>query len=273
MKVMAIIQLTFRESLAKKTFMAFFAISTLVCLLFIFALNLDIVNGAQSSISLFGNKAEELVDVREVITVIEGAVAVLLFTGGIFMSLFATSNLIPTLLRPGFIDLFISKPVSRIQILSGRILGSVSIVAFNIFYLILFSWIIMSVKTGVWNWGFLLAGIMIVLTFIILFSLMTFLGLLTGSGPFSLMITYLILFFSPLLIERNQIYALLTSKYYGYLVDGLYYFLPKTTELGNITQQLVRGITVSSWLPLWSSLLFAAFMIIISISIFLKKNF
>jgi hypothetical protein len=33
MKVMAIIQLTFRESLAKKTFMAFFAISTLACLL------------------------------------------------------------------------------------------------------------------------------------------------------------------------------------------------------------------------------------------------
>jgi ABC-type transport system involved in multi-copper enzyme maturation permease subunit len=93
------------------------------------------------------------------------------------MSLFATSNLIPTLLQPGFIDLFISKPVSRIQILSGRILGSVTIVAFNIFYLILFSWLIMSIKTGVWNWGFLLAGIMIVLTFIILFSLMTFLGL------------------------------------------------------------------------------------------------
>jgi ABC-type transport system involved in multi-copper enzyme maturation permease subunit len=273
MKLMAIIQLTFRESLAKKTFMAFFAISTLVCLLFIFALNLDIIDGAQSSISLFGVEAEQLVEVQEVITVIEGAVAILLFTGGIFMSLFATSNLIPTLLRPGFIDLFISKPVSRTEILLGRILGSSAIVIFNVFYLILFSWIIMSIKTGLWNWGFLLAGIMIVLTFMILFSLMTFLGLLTGSGPFSLMITYLILFFSPLLIERDKIYALLTSKFYGYLVDGLYYFLPKTTELGNITQQLVRGIPVTSWMPLWSSLIFALFMTVISISVFIKKNF
>jgi hypothetical protein len=131
----------------------------------------------------------------------------------------------------------------------------------------------MSIKTGLWNWGFLLAGIMIVLTFMILFSLMTFLGLLTGSGPFSLMITYLILFFSPLLIERDKIYALLTSKFYGYLVDGLYYFLPKTTELGNITQQLVRGIPVTSWMPLWSSLIFALFMTVISISVFIKKNF
>ena len=273
MKMMPIIQLTFRESLAKKTFIAFFAISTLVCLLFIFALNLDIVDGAKSSISLFGIESTQQVEISEVITVIEGAVAVLLFTGGIFMSLFATSNLIPTLLHPGFIDLFISKPVSRLEILCGRILGSITIVAFNVFYLILFTWIIISLKTGLWNWGFLLAGIMIVLTFLILFSLMTFLGIITGSGPFSLMITYLILFFSPLLIERNQIYALLSSKFYGTLIDGLYYFLPKTTELGNITQRLVRGIPVGSWMPAWSSVLFAVFMIVISIFIFSKKDF
>ena len=55
MKFLSIIQLTFRESLAKKTFLAFFGISTLICLLFIFALNLDIVDGMQSSISIFGH--------------------------------------------------------------------------------------------------------------------------------------------------------------------------------------------------------------------------
>jgi len=273
MKVLAIVQLTFRESWAKKTFIAFFAISTLTCLLFIFALNLDIVDGAQSSISLFGIETQQLVEIREVIFVIEGVVAVLLFTGGIFMSLFATSNLISTLLQPGFIDLFISKPLHRFEILTGRITGAVSIVAFNVFYLILFSWIIMSLKTGLWNWGFLAAGIMIILTFIILFSLMTLLSILSGSGPFSLMLTYLILFFSPLLIERNKIYALLTSKVYGYLVDGLYYFLPKTAELGSLTGQLVRGIPVSSWMPLWSSLLFALFMFTLSAYVFSKKNF
>jgi hypothetical protein len=114
---------------------------------------------------------------------------------------------------------------------------------------------------------------MIILTFIILFSLMTLLSILSGSGPFSLMLTYLILFFSPLLIERNKIYALLTSKVYGYLVDGLYYFLPKTAELGSLTGQLVRGIPVSSWMPLWSSLLFALFMFTLSAYVFSKKNF
>lgn len=273
MKFLSIIQITFRESFAKKTFVVFFGISTLTCLLFMFALNLDVVDGLKSSISIFGQESQHLVEVDKVIEGLEGAIAIVLFTGGIFMALFATSSLIPTLLRPGFIDLFISKPVSRFEILTGRFVGAVAIVAFNIFYLVIFSWLILSIKTGIWNWGFLLAGVMITITFAILYSLMTFLSVLSGSGAVSLMITYLILFFSPLLLQRDKIYALLSSKFYGYLIDAIYYFLPKTAELGNITQQLVRQIEVSSWLPLWTSLLFGCLMIAISGIIFQSKNF
>ncbi len=273
MKFLAIVQLTFRESFAKKTFMAFLAISTFISLLFIFALNLDIVDGAQSSIRLFGLEAPELVELNNVIAGVEGGIAVLLFTGGIFMSLFATSNLIPTLLQPGFIDLFISKPVSRLEILAGRFTGAVAIVAFNIFYLIIFTFLVMSLKTGIWNWGFLFAGIMITLTFSALFALMTLLGVISGSGPFSLMLTYLILFFSPLLLQREQIYALLNAKIYGYILDGLYYLLPKTAELGNITQKLVRSIEIQNWMPLWSSVLFGIFAFLLSTYIFKQKDF
>ena len=273
MKFLSIIQLTFRESLAKKTFIAFFGISTLICLLFIFALNLDIVDGMQSSVSLFGAEIPTKFDLRDIIINIQSAVAALLFTGGIFMSLFATSSLIPTLLQPGFIDLFISKPVSRLEILTGRFLGATLIVACNIFYLMLFSALILLFKTGIWNWSYVIAGFIIVLTFMVLYTLMTFLSLLTKSGPFSLMLTYFVVFMSPLLIPRDQIYALLSSKIYAYILDGLYYFLPKTTELGNLTRLIVGGQEITSWMPLWSSLLFALFILSISTYIFQRKNF
>ncbi|MBN2367296.1 MAG: ABC transporter permease subunit [Calditrichaeota bacterium] len=273
MKILAIIQLTFRESFAKKTFIAFFGISTLVCLLFIFALNLDVVDGIKSSLSIFGNEAGSLVEVKGLVTGLQSAVAVFLFTGGLFMSLFATSSLIPSFLQPGTIDLILSKPLSRPQILSGRFLGAVAIVTFNVFYLVFFSWLILSLKTNLWNGGFLLAGLMIVLTYVILFSLMTLLGLVTGSGAFSLMITYLILFFSPLLLQRDKIYALLSGKVYGYLLDGLYHFLPKTSELGNMTRLLVQGSPVPSWTPLWTSLSFGIIMFFISTVLFSRKNF
>ncbi len=273
MKVLALIQLTFRESFAKKTFMAFFGISTLVCVLFLFALNLDIVDGMKSSLSLFGQEAGQLIDLQRLLFGIEGGVAVMLYTGGLFLSLFATSNLIPSMLDEGNIDLLISKPLSRFQILSGRFLGAVSIVAFNIFYLVGFSWLILSVKTGIWNWGFLAAGLMIVVTFAILYTLMTFLGIITRSSAFSLMITYLIVFFSPLLLERDKIYALLSNKLYAYFIDGLYYFLPKTAEIGALTQSVVRGVSTALWPALWSSVLFGVFMYLVSVFIFSRKNF
>jgi ABC-type transport system involved in multi-copper enzyme maturation permease subunit len=273
LKFWSIILLTFRESLAKKTFIGFLAISTFVMLLFIFALNLDIVDGAQTAVSVFGLEIRGLEQIENIVVNIQSVLTVLIFLGGIFISLFATSNLIPTLLQPGFIDLFISKPVSRLEIISGRFLGSVSIVAFNLFYLIFGLWLILSLKTGLWNTGFLLSGLMILITFTILYSLMTFLGLITGSGPFALMITYMVLFFSPLLLQRDQIYALLSAPVYGYLIDGLYYILPKTAELGDITQKLAGSVTVPDWMPLWSSLIFALCMFFISSFLFYRKNF
>ncbi len=273
MKFLAIVQLTFRESLAKKTFMAFMAISTFIWILFVFALSFDIVDGLESGITLFGNDIPKQFNLHDLVVNVEGGISVLLFTAGIFLSLFATSSLIPTMLQPGFADLFLSKPLSRFQILSGRFLGSILIVALNIFYLVIFSGLVLSLKTGVWNWGFLWSGVIIILSFTILFSLMTFLEILSKNGPLSLMVTYLILFFSPLLLARDQIYALLTSKYYGYFIDGLYYILPKTAELGAITQKITRGAEIYSWMPLWSSLLFALFMFLISGYIFQRKSF
>lgn len=272
-RIWAIIELTFRESLAKRTFMAFLGISTLVCLLFIFALNLDIVNGMESYISIFGQEVNERIYLDELVYNIEAGIAAVLFTAGIFMALFATSSLIPSFLDKGSIDLMISKPLSRFQILMGRYLGAVAIVAFNIFYLVIFSWLILSIKTGIWNWGFLLSGVMIVLAFAILFALMTFLGIIVRSGPFSLMITYLVIFISPWLIQRDVIYALLSSKFYGYMLDGLYHFLPKMAELGEITTYLVQGNSVPSWLPLWTSVIFGIIMLTASNVIFNRKNF
>lgn len=269
----ALVELTFREAFARKIFMAFMGISTLVCLLFIFALNLDIVDGFQASVSFFGKQAPQLARVEDVLKTLESLIALGLFTGGVFLSLFATSNLIPGLLQPGNIDLLLSKPISRPQILLGRYLGAVAIVAFNIVYLVFFSWLILSLKTGLWNTGFLASSLLIIITFAILYGFMTLLALLSQSGAFALMGTYFVIFFSPLLLQRDQIYALLSHRIYGFILDGLYYFFPKTPELGKMTGNLVIGIPVQSWMPLWSSLLFGFLMLALSLLIFTRKNY
>jgi len=273
MKILALIQLTFRESFAKKTFVAFLGISTLIILLLLFALNLDIVDGATAYISVFGQNTDGAITVNELVPAIQGGIAAALYSAGILLALFATSSLIPSMLQKGSIDLIISKPMSRNQILLGRSLGASAIVAFNILYLVLGTWLVLSIKTGYWNFGFLTSGILIIITFMILYSMMALFGIMTSSGPFSLMITFIIIVTSPLLIARDEIYALLSSRVYGYIIDGLYYFLPKSAELGDITQKLVRGVEIQSWMPLWSSMGFGVFIFFVTGYIFSKKNF
>ena len=273
MKLWAIIMLTVRESLAKKTFLAFFCVSTLVALLFIFALNLDIVDGLKSSVSLFGRHAGEVPDLKNLVYEIQGGIILLLFTGGIFMSLFATSSLVPSMIQPGLIDLYISKPVSRLVLLSGRILGAQVIVVLNVFYLIISTWMIMSIKSGIWNWNFLLSGAVIIVLFSVLYTFMALFGVLTNSASVSLMVTYAIIFFSPLLLQRNEIYALLSSRTYGLIFDGIYYALPKIAELGMMTQRITRGLAPTSFAPLWTTMAFGLVSFALAGWIFQRKNF
>lgn len=153
-------------------------------------------------------------------------------------------------------------------------MGAVAVAGLNIAYMVIFSWLTLSIKTGFWDVGFLYSGSIIILTFAILFALMTFLSVMVQSGPFALIITYVLaVFLSPPLLARDNIYALLSSKYYGYLLDGLYHFLPKSAELGNISRLLAAGDPISSWLPLWTSLAFGALMFISATTIFSRKNF
>ncbi len=270
---LAILRLTLRESFARRTFQAFLAISSIVALLFLFALNLDIVDGMQSAISLFGFELEQQVNLSRFVTQMEGAITILLFSGGIFMSLFATSSLIPSLLQPGIIDLYIAKPVSRPLILTARWLGGILIVVINISYLILSTWLIISLKSGIWNSGYLLALFPILLAFTALFTFMTFVGLISANGPLSLMLTYAIIFFSPLLMQRDEIYALLSAKIYSYLLDGLYYILPKMAEMGALSMKLTLHNEITDGWVLFHAAGFVLVLGLINLVIFQRKNF
>ncbi len=193
MKILAIIQDTFRESFSKKTFIAFFVISNLTIFFFLFALNLDIVKGALAAASLFGQTidlGEKQIDIRQFVIDVQSAIAMILYGLGIFLSIFATADLFPHMLEKGKIDLLLSKPISRTNIFFAKYLGGLSIVAFNVAYLVVILWLILSFKTHVWNLGFLYAGALIIITFAILYCFMSLIGVLTRSPALVIMLTY-----------------------------------------------------------------------------------
>jgi ABC-type transport system involved in multi-copper enzyme maturation permease subunit len=120
---------------------------------------------------------------------------------------------------------------------------------------------------------FLLSGVLIILVFGVLFAIMTFVGVTARNSGVSIIAAYLVIFFSPLLLARDKIYALLSQKVYQWLLDGIYYLTPRTTELGNMTRALVAGEPITSWSPLFQSLAVGAVFLLGAIYVFEKKDF
>jgi ABC-type transport system involved in multi-copper enzyme maturation permease subunit len=195
-----------------------------------------------------------------------------MYVGGIFLSIFATASLVPNMLEKGSVDLMLSRPFARWQLLLGRYLGALSIVAINVAYLIGGAWLILSIKTEFWHVPFLLSGVLIILVFGVLFAIMTFVGVTARNSGVAIIAAYLVIFFSPLLLAREQIYAL-SQKVYQWLLDGIYYLTPRTTEVGNITRALVMGESIASWAPLYQSLTVGAGFLLAAVYVFEKKDF
>ncbi|MFQ6114736.1 MAG: ABC transporter permease subunit, partial [bacterium] len=179
-KIWSLISLTCRESLAKKTFIVFFILSTLTHLFFLLALDVNVVDGAVAMVQIFGKEvnSNQQIDVQKMIIVIESFIAVFFaFIGGIFFSIFATASLFPTMVEKGSIEILLSKPLSRTQIILGRYLGAQIIVVLNVIYLIGGSWLILSLKTDFWYFPYLYSIPMVIGAFAFMFALMALVGL------------------------------------------------------------------------------------------------
>ena len=275
--MLSIINLTLKETFSKKIFLAFFLFSTLFILLLFFTLNLDAVDNAQTYISIFGQQVNtdgDSFNMTEVVGYIQAGIAVALYIIGLFFSLFATSSLIPSLIKTGNIDLILSKPISRTKILMGRVIGSLAIVAFNIFYLVIASWLILSIKSGIWNYHFLYSGFIILITYGALYSLVTLFGILTGGTALSFIITYAVIFISPMLtVAMSEKLAAFTNVGDNIFIQISYNIVPKISEIGEIMFNVARGVEVETLLPIWTTLAFGIFFMGVSVVIFKRKDF
>jgi ABC-2 type transport system permease protein len=240
----ASVEEVFREAAARWTLVAYFALSSLFILIFACAVNLDIVNGALAGAKLFGQSVEigeRSIDVDRVVLGFESGFSGFLYLVGTFLALFATAHLVPRLQEKGTIDLYLSRPVGRVSMLLSRYAGGLLLAAANLAYLIGAMWAIVVWKTHVLHPRFLLSGAVILFAFAALLAFAFLVGVVTSSTGVSLMATYALFFFGAILAAHDRIAAAVSSELSARIVQGLYWVLPKTTELGQATVALVGG--------------------------------
>lgn len=191
----------------------------------------------------------------------------------VFLAVLATVGLIPVSLEKGRAEFYLSRPVSRSRLLFGKLFsiwlvyGTVIIVCGLIIYG--FTSVIHGVLDGKIVYLFLVYW----LNFLIWLSIVGLAGILFGSAAWSMMAAFVVWIAQWLLSYHEGISQIVRSKLVNNLIEVLYYAVPKTGEIGDIAVSLSIGRTVDSWMPLWSSLLFAAVMLYLAAWVFKRRDY
>src|SRR5437764_13541303 len=164
MKVLrANIEDVMREAAARWTLVAYFFLSTIFIIIFAAAINLDIVNGALAGAKLFGKTVEVTgsMSIEKLVMGFESGFSGILYVLCTFLASLATAHLVPRMQEKGTIDLYLSRPVSRVKLILSRYVAGLILAGSNVFYLIGAIWLIVLWKTHVFHPRFFIAGGMI----------------------------------------------------------------------------------------------------------------
>ena len=244
MKVLiANIEDVMREAAARWTLLAYFFLSSIFIIIFASAINLDIVDGTLAGAKLFGHEVQMYgaINIERLVLGFETGFSAVLYFLCTFLAIFATAHLVPRLQEKGTIDLYLSRPVSRFNMLMSRYVAGLLLAGSNVFYLLGTIWLIVTWKTGVANPRFLLAGLLIMFVIATLLAFAFLVGVVTSSTAVSIMTTYGLFFFAVMLVAHERIEAAVSKEWQAWMIRTLYWIIPKTAELGQAIVAFVGG--------------------------------
>lgn len=281
--LIASIEDVMREAAARWTLIAYFLLSSLFILIFASAINLDIVNGTLAGANLFGKQVQmrqaNTIDIEKLVLGFESTFSTVLYFMCTFLAIFATAHLVPRLQEKGTIDLYLSRPVGRVRLLMSRYVAGLALAASNIVYLFGSIWLIVMWKTHVVHPRFFLAGAINLFVIATMLAFAFVVGVVTSSTGVSIMSTYALFFFAPLLLALRRVSAAFSKEWQVSLTDTLYWIVPKTAELGQAVFAYVAGDQMPQQFRVISPMLYvstAAFgvgCLVLASWLFYKKEF
>ncbi|HEY3226960.1 MAG TPA: ABC transporter permease [Planctomycetota bacterium] len=216
---------------------------------------------------------------------------------GVILAVIFTAGFVPAMLQKGTLDLLLAKPVRRPLVLLTKYAGGLFYVLIPATLLIGGCWLMISWRSGYFNYGFLVSIVVLGIVFAVLYSFTLLMGVLTRSTIASILLTIGLWFLSSMvangyLILRSpeiapKVPAAIT-KAAGVIRLGL----PRTAEWGRVSDHFIvktnlgpememvledqgrRGIEKPDWLSLGlSSAGFIAVMLGLACWSFSRKDY
>jgi ABC-type transport system involved in multi-copper enzyme maturation permease subunit len=173
------------------------------------------------------------------------------------VAIFATSGVVPDLLRKGRIDTILARPVTRAQFVLGSYLGGLVFVVCLAAILSLSSWIGLAARGRVFPPVWFLTVPIVALQYAILSSLLLFFGVALRSGAGSAVLTILFWLFGSVMASFHSMRSAIeagemppeTESLKGFLsgtagpvIDVLYWILPKGKELDRLFEDVFDAV-------------------------------
>ncbi|MEE9441091.1 MAG: hypothetical protein V3V99_00275 [candidate division Zixibacteria bacterium] len=194
---------------------------------------------------------------------------------GFFMLLmvFGTAGLLPSFLSKGRVELALSKPINRYNLLIMKFFA-VFLIQFVVLAIVsILIWLTIVIRIGTYPSGFFFGLLYAALQFLIIYSIVFFLGLWSNSAGIAIMGYFMLYFAGQLLSIREGIYAFLNNQTWENILDTAYHILAKISEISDNYVSIMSQHGRIDYYPVWSSLLFGASLLLIGMLIFKRRDY
>jgi Cu-processing system permease protein len=172
-EVLAIARDVLTEARSRKWLLGLCALVTLLSLAFAALLRFEVVNGAIVAAKIFNNlMTHDIQTAQSAIRPLLQAISWTMFSMGLVFGIVSCSDFGPQILAPGRIELLLSMPVRRWQIVVGTYLGVIAVAAVCTGYATLLFTLVIGFKTTVWDTTILTAAFASLVGFAAIYSLM-----------------------------------------------------------------------------------------------------
>ena len=262
---------TLREVLYRRMGVVFMVISVLLPSIFIYFFIVNFERLPNGQMVIHGSPMD-----IPVATFVQGSLSGMLEFSNvfwIFIAIFAAAPLMTSFLEKGWVDLLLSKGMSRWQILLGRYLSGLAMFMLAMLLMngsvALYAW----ARTGITPWRFFAALGITSFSFAVVLALMTLVGVSQPNAALLVMAGFVEVMFSRFLATREMLYPLITRQWIRDSLEWSYRIMPKHSGLQRMAVDYFMKGTMESWYAAWTSGLFLVVVLVLACWLLHRKSF
>ncbi len=174
-------------------------------------------------------------------------------TFALLVGMIITAFFIPNMLRKGSVDLLISKPIGRAQLLAYKYVGGLTFMLLVTTFTVGGIWLVLAVRSGYWDPAFLTTIPLLTFTFAVFYAVSTLVATFTRSAIAAMLLSvgfaFFMFVFGAIKANYDEVRAAEPDKErppaIGLVLDNAYAVLPRTRDLDQLIRRNIANGTLT----------------------------